>query len=402
MNRLLLPLLLISVAIFCACSDPGRDDEIERVGEAELALSGAQLFNDETFGGNGRTCASCHAPGDLYSLTHAHTLAQSIEDPAGPLFRPIDSNDGASDNYSILIGKADVRIPLVCAPNVTIDERDENVFEDEQGRLIFVARRATPPIENVALKEPLMLDGREGSDLAHQAGSAVQTHYQASRLPTQAEKEAIAAFQRTKFSSPQLEAFANGGPPPELPPGHNEQERRGRTAFVGAGKCAMCHSGPMLNETSEFNPVTSIFPPPNGLPPGQRITTNLSSDVNAGGMPVYTFHFANAGLFGGDVTMVSPDPGRAIVTGQPCADDPSVCFINFPSAASTFVNPSLWGVAKTAPYFHDGSAPDLHAVMVHYKDELFLKTCVGLNRPDLCIGDAEADDIEAYMIHNLN
>jgi hypothetical protein len=56
------------------------------------------------------------------------------------------------------------------------------------------------------------------------------------------------------------------------------------------------------------------------------------------------------------VVLPSTDPGKALVSG-------SIDEFNF------FEIPPLYGISKTAPYFHDNSAPDLEAVLRHYQLE---------------------------------
>jgi cytochrome c peroxidase len=58
---------------------------------------------------------------------------------------------------------------------------------------------------------------------------------------------------------------------------------------------------------------------------------------------------------GTTTTVSSPDPGRALINGS--TDFESV---------TAFKIPSLWGVSRTAPYFHDNSAKTLEEVMQHY------------------------------------
>ncbi|MGH2824896.1 MAG: hypothetical protein ACRDLY_18120, partial [Thermoleophilaceae bacterium] len=53
----------------------------------------------------------------------------------------------------------------------------------------------------------------------------------------------------------------------------------------------------------------------------------------------------------------SPDPGRAVITGD--ASDPI-------ESVNAFKIPSLWGTSRTAPYFHDNSAKTLEDVLRHY------------------------------------
>jgi cytochrome c peroxidase len=61
----------------------------------EVHDPGKRLFEEETFGGNGRTCATCHGKktGTL-SLEDIDDLFR--HDPTGPLFRGDGTDDGGS------------------------------------------------------------------------------------------------------------------------------------------------------------------------------------------------------------------------------------------------------------------------------------------------------------------
>jgi hypothetical protein len=70
------------------------------------------------------------------------------------------------------------------------------------------------------------------------------------------------------------------------------------------------------------------------------------------------------------------DPGALIVDTDPTdgidAANPCIsllpCLTN-PGTAIVFHRiPSLWGIGRTAPYFHDNSAPTLEDVVLHYRD----------------------------------
>ena len=62
----------------------------------------------------------------------------------------------------------------------------------------------------------------------------------------------------------------------------------------------------------------------------------------------------------GSITEIdSPDPGRALITGV------SQGFPFFDNV-NAFKIPTLRGVRKTAPYFHDNSAKTLETVAAHY------------------------------------
>jgi len=112
------------------------------------------------------------------------------------------------------------------------------------------------------LQQFLMSDGREASaNLQHQALEAIHQHTQNTIEPTADQLDKIAQFEKSDdrfFSSKTLESFAAGGPPPTLPPGNTDSEKRGRQFFNPDRQCGVCHSGPMLDMSSEFDQL--LFP----------------------------------------------------------------------------------------------------------------------------------------------
>ena len=198
----------------------------------------------------------------------------------------------------------------------------------------------------------------------------MNAHYQPGRQPTFPELQAIADFEQTNqfFSSRELRRYARGGPPPVLPQGRTASEKRGRNWLVPSptGVCGHCHAGPMLNTTSEF-----LI----GGVPGLRFFTAFVSELNKKGATVRNFVVHNAD--GTTTNIASPDPGRALITGNP-AD------------ANFFRIPTIWGAKDSAPYFHDHSARTLDDLMQHYSDYFQI---VGL--PALTA--QEQADIVAYV-----
>lgn len=87
---------------------------------------GERLFKCETFGGNGRTCATCHGAKDgTFSPQNAQALyAQS---PGAPLFRKIDSDQGLGLTYTRLLGDAVIRA------SVDLPQRDRHAASDVPG-----------------------------------------------------------------------------------------------------------------------------------------------------------------------------------------------------------------------------------------------------------------------------
>jgi cytochrome c peroxidase len=208
------------------------------------------------------------------------------------------------------------------------------------------------------------VDGR-APNLQQQALGAIHDHTENTVEPTALELDLIAEFQQNDerfFSSEAVQAFAKGGAAPTLPEGNTGSERRGRLMFLDApftpgstvGICALCHSGPMLNQANQFS--LPIF----GTPPGVRFFDIGVSQRNIPGNPVMDFIVTNDD--GTTVAFSSPDPGM-VLTNPRIANPatPKSFGIDF------FRTPILRGITKTAPYFHDNSAKTLEDVAAHYK-----------------------------------
>jgi len=318
---------------------------------ADKFKEGRRLFTKETFGGNGRTCVTCHSF-DTGTVSPEDAQKRFRENRRDPLFLFDGSDDGQGRGVSRILQDATILITIPLPANVSLG--------DDAAARSVVLRRGIPSTHNTpALDRVLMLDGRE-PDLPTQALHAIQRHGQVSGAIQESDLLSIAQFELTEqfFSSDALRKFAAGDGAPKLPAGRTDSEKRGRLFFEDGpvtgpdfkkGACAICHSGPMLNQTNQFFPVA-----------GLRFQSINVSEFNATGNPVRPFVFRNPD--GTQVTVWSPDPGRALITGVPFANGgPPFLF-----DANAFKIPSLWGVKDTAPYFHDNSAKTLEDVAAHY------------------------------------
>jgi mono/diheme cytochrome c family protein len=190
------------------------------------------------------------------------------------------------------------------------------------------------------------------------------------------ESLAIAALQSAlsgKTESPRVlriaSALAAGREPPPADGLLAPLEAQGRKVFEAS--CTSCHGGPTMtvNSDARFLPIPSrgpkaeggqdfvaIFagtprPPPPGLPP-PKVTPLFFDGLPTAGLENKPFAVT---LPTGAVTnLLSSDPGRGLVTGD---------LREF----GRFDVPTLFGIALTAPYFHDNSARDLDAVIEHYQ-----------------------------------
>jgi cytochrome c peroxidase len=106
------------------------------------------------------------------------------------------------------------------------------------------------------------------------------------------------------------------------------------------------------------------------VPAPLRIGTDSPTPpaLDASGLPVYTLRNRVTGEL-----KVTTDPGRALITGKW-------------KDVGRFKGPILRGLAGRAPYFHNGSAPDL-ATVVDFYDQRF---AIGLT-------DQEKADLVAFL-----
>jgi cytochrome c peroxidase len=346
------------------------------------AKAGQRLFEDATFGGNGRTCQTCHDP-ETGTLSPEDARRRFRRNPHDPLFRHDGSDDFNGHGVTRITTNATILVNVPLAPNVSL-------ADDPEARFVTVRRGVASTINTPALDPVLMLDGRQPT-LEAQAAGAIADHAEGV-VPSLKSLHAIAEFQKTSgfFSSPELRRYASGGPKPGLPRGRSTSEKRGRRFFedvppdpsqgLKPGLCAHCHSGALLNTTNEF--AKAFIPSPAPIPEGQRFLSVGVSEFNAAGNPVREFVF-NQGT-PQEVHVFSPDPGRALTTGV--VDDPTLEHVN------AFKISPLRGIRNTAPYFHDNSARTLEDVAAHYA-KFFFVASGGL----IQLTPQDEADIVAYM-----
>jgi len=346
-------------------------------------LEGKRLFQLDTFGGNGRTCQTCHSEA-TGTVSPQDAQQRFAKDPSDPLFLHDGSDDGLGHGTSRMRTDATILMTIQMADNV-------HLVDDPSARTVVLRRGIPTTLNTPALDPVLMLDGRQPS-LERQATAAIDQHAHGT-IPAVDKLQAIAAFQKTNafFSSPALRRFAlEQGEAPGLPEGTTASEKRGRRFFEdvppdpGAGfrpgLCAHCHSGPLLNQTNQF--ATLFIGAP--IPAGQRFISVGVSEFNEAHNAVREFVFTRVNQ--PDVHWFSPDPGRALITGISPENDPTLEHTN------AFKISALRGIRRTAPYFHDNSAKTLEDVAAHYA--LFFSV---VTNGGIVLSAQEQADIVAYM-----
>ncbi|WP_437617932.1 hypothetical protein [Sorangium sp. So ce1151] len=363
----LIPLLGAGAAGCVGQDEASSGEPVAVASQAHGVQSGQRLFETETFGGNGRRCVTCHSE-ETGTLSPADVQARYAADPNDPLFRPIDSDDGVSDSYTRLLTEATIRFEFQLPPNIWL--------HDDPAATSVTIYRGIPTIKNSPALDPLItFDARE-PDLETQAAHAILAHLEPTVTPTQQQLEKIADYERKQFSSKELRRFAHGGAEPVLPPGNTPSEQRGREHFLPNKLCGQCHSGPMLNTTSDgfpfgaFTRITGVLAgfsaealgtsEPKRTPnPMRRYDMACPSDGSSllCSDPELFFPLVAAyqpRLEDGILSMLAADPGYTLTLGS----------LDFIGDGKTT---TLWGVNETAPYFHDNSAHTLEELVHHYK-----------------------------------
>ena len=365
-------------------------------GSAAGISNGQRLFDHETFGGNGRTCSSCHSGNDG-TIDPQEVAERLAMNPSDPLFL----HDGLDDfvgGTSRIAAHATILIERELPQGVVM-------LDDPSATSVVVARGVPSTVNTPALDAALMYDMRD-LDLLVQASGAIERHAQAALPPMAEQVAAIAEFQQTDkrfFSSKALKSFAEGGAPPTLPLGHTASEKRGREFFVDApwnppskkGACALCHSGPMLNTANEFTTI------PTGAPPGWRAFDIGVSSRNLMNHPVRTFAVTDPC----NTTMVvrSPDPGIMItdVYNIPMLAQflppKNTCILHPGFFANMFKTPQLHGVRHSAPYFHDNSAKTLEDVLEQYVFMFTSNLGFPITDSNILLTEQDIRDIIAFL-----
>ena len=339
-------------------------------------------------GGNGRSCADCHIPRDSFQLSPASAEArfQFLQwrrtwNPAAqdPLFLPLDADDfrtnGAlANDFSNLRENGLIRVTLPLPANVRLIDPATNAVSAETSVDVW---RAVPSVFNVKLTGPdgaipwprgpnttggYQLDGRKAT-LQEQALGALEAHAQIANAPSQRLLDDLAAFQNVLFSSPRArllaDAVRNGvSPLPDVDPPLNALEAQGKVVFTRA--CAQCHGGPGQSTIqapllARFHDIQVNCPRPVDTVVPARFTFVPCPPRLARNARTYVFTQPNGTI----VRRTSSDPGRALLTG----------FVGGPAGTddwNKFDVPTLRGISKTAPYFHNNSVDTLEQVVDQY------------------------------------
>jgi hypothetical protein len=335
----------------------------------DLIEEGRDLFVNEEFNGNGRTCASCHRlennltidpefiatlpPDDpLFvaefndSLNHNLNGGRFFENPV--LMRQfgliVENQDGADD----LANKFNMRgVPHVLGQTNSLKP------------LTFIPDGSTtPPNQRTGWSG----DGAPGGGaLRDFATGAVTQHFPKTlkrqpgsdfRLPTESELDALEAFQLSTGRQRELDLSAMSFPDPDV--------AAGLTLFNGNAKCSRCH----------FNAGSNFF-----LAPDQN--GNFDTGVE---------NFSNPADATGE--LIPRDGGF----GKTPNGDGQGGFGN-----GTFNTPVLVEAGDTPPFFHNNSVDDLNPAVAFYSSTEFNNSPGGLAVGGVSLTDNEVFQVTAFL-----
>jgi cytochrome c peroxidase len=175
----------------------------------------------QSLGTNGRSCASCHQPGDGWSVTPAHIQTRfANSDGLDPIFRTNDGANCPSANvstaadrqqaYSMLLEKGLIRVSIGVPAGaqfsvIGIDDPHNCPETTAAGLALF---RRPLPSTNLPFLSTVMWDGRESFkgkslefDLTDQAAGATLGHAQGTQRPTDAQLAEIVNFELANYTA---------------------------------------------------------------------------------------------------------------------------------------------------------------------------------------------------------
>ena len=380
------------------------------------------FFQD--LGTNGRTCASCHAPSDNFSITPAHLQARfNASGGTDPVFRPVDGAvcptadvstlAARQQAYSLLLDRGLIRVsmPIPTGADFTLESVDDP-YGCATAASMSLYRRPLPST-NLKFLSAIMWDGREPS-LASQATDATLGHAQASQPPTPEQVQQIVDFESSLYTAQSVDNLggalnsqgANGGPAAVAAQnfyvGINDVlggDPTGAAFNPNAFNIYDAWNGNSVPQRASIARGQALFNTRQiaikdvkglndklGVPTLMGTCTTCHDTPNAGNHSVKLPIDIGVAAFDPDGTqlsylpqyhfrcsdgtpVVTTDPGRAMISGK-CAD------------LGKFKGPILRALQGRAPYFHNGRARTL-ADAVDFYNQRFSLNLSAQERADL-------------------
>ena len=340
--------------------------------DAALINEGRELFLNETFDGNGRTCSTCHPPGNNFTLDPAFIASLPADDPLFVAERPEPNPLSSNFEKPELMHK----LGLVLENTNGFDDLENNFTMRSVPHLLALHSTIKPPSEAANDGTTVPPDERTGwggdgaptgtgvsphlrGTLRDFATGAVIQHFTRTlnreagvdfRLPTAHELDAIEAFTLSLGRQDEPQDLS------EITMMDTRAER-GRLNFMGTGlangvSCNACHFNGGANTDPDFD-----FPP--GITPPAFEQTNRS--------------------FAPRVEELLDQPGDVIAGGELAFDD------GFGDGTNLFNVPPVIEAADTGPFFHSNQVDTVEGMISFYTSQRHLRNgevlapIVGLN-----------------------
>ena len=320
--------LICALLLLVGCHTPAPPPTPDP--DAELIEKGRQIFFNETFDGNGRTCGTCHPAENNFAIDPAFIASLPDDDP---LF-VAEFNPALKENFE--------NPRLMREFGLIIENLDG--FDDLANKFTL---RGVPHTLGLRFAIDSSLGPRTGwsgdgspgdGSLRSFATGAVIQHFTKTlnrvagvdfRLPTDAELDALEAFQFSLGRQQEL----------TLPlPLRGTVAKRGQAIFndLTLGKCSACH----FNAGANFNPNIP-FP----------VTGNLNFNTGVEDLPDQPQDLTGE--------LVPLDDGFGI------------------PGDGTFNTPSLIEAADTGPFFHNNAIETIEGSVAFYNGDAFNNSPAG-------------------------
>jgi cytochrome c peroxidase len=323
-------------------SDPATSSGSDRSVKLDRLISqGAELFFEETFRGNGRTCGTCHPAANNFTIDKAFIASRPFNDPL--FVAEFNSNLAGLERPDLMreFGLILENVDGLENPTVKFTMRGVphtlglGVSMDQDPNATNPPKTPNPPAEMTGWSG----DGAPGTgSLREFAIGAVTQHFTKDlqrvegrdfRLPKEKQLDAMEAFQLSLGRSAEFNlasiTFTNAA------------VNNGKTLFIngnGGGQCAACHRNAGANTT--FAPQTNL-----------NINTNVEDAPDHPARKAPFAPFPRDGGFGKSLNS------------------------NGTFGNLTFNIASVVEAADTPPFFHNNLTNTLEGVVLFYESDAF-------------------------------
>ena len=338
----------------------------------QAALLGQKLFFDKRLSEDGQvSCATCHSPKKFF--TDGKQLSEGI----GMTTRNAPTVVGSAWNtWQFWDGRADSGWSQALGP---LENSAEHGLT-RSGVVDIIAKNYRLEYEEIFGIMPDLDDLYRFPSVASPHGNedarrnwnqmSMADQKRVNRIFVNVGK-AIAAFERRlKPGVSRFDRFAQGIRDKSISGILTNDEQAGLHLFIGKANCVSCHSGPQLSDQAFHNtgvPINTALPDDQGRSSVSKELSNLEF---------------------GCTSNYSDDRSQSVCKNF-------IATTSLPVRA--FKTPSLRGVARTAPYTHDGNFKTLKSLLEHYNRAPVAPIGTSEVRP-LSLSVTELAQLEAFLL----